>query len=117
MAEMREFEHTPLARIQEWCDVPAAKRPLFDSLVVMANYFGSDLSHCQLDGIQLSNVTYVTQPLFALTLFIVPGHRMSVRLVYDKRKYALGTVRNLLDEYVQLLKSIAEKPEQRLGAS
>jgi amino acid adenylation domain-containing protein len=115
MADIREFEQTPLALIQQWCDVPIEKRPLFDSLVVMANYSGSDLANCHAKGIKLSNVCYFTQPLYALTLFIVTGVRTSVRLVYDKRRYALGTVRQLLDEYRQLLTSIAENPEQRLG--
>jgi len=114
MAEIREFEHTPLALIQQWCDVPAARRPIFDSLVVMANYFGSDLGNCRPAGLELSNVAYITQPLYALTLFVVNGARMAVRMVYDKRRYAPATVRELLDEYRQLLTRIAENPEQRL---
>jgi amino acid adenylation domain-containing protein len=114
MAEVREFEQTPLALIQQWCDVPADKRPLFDTLVVMANYLGSDLSGLRPSGLKLSNVSYFTQPIYALTLFIVSGEQTTIRLVYDKRRYAGETARRLLDEYKQLLIGFAENPEQRL---
>jgi amino acid adenylation domain-containing protein len=114
MAEMREFEHTPLALIQQWCEVPPAKRPLFDTLVVMANYTGSDLAHCRPGDMQLEDLSYTTQPLFALTLFVVPGKRLSLRLVYDKRKYAPQTVDSLIEEYRQLLIGLAESPDQWL---
>ncbi|MDH3436827.1 MAG: condensation domain-containing protein, partial [Betaproteobacteria bacterium] len=114
MAEIREFEQVPLALIQQWCDVPAEKRPVFDTLVVMANYIGSDLANCRPRGVELSSVSYVTQPLYALTLFIQNGEQMKIRLVYDKRRYALVTVHQLLAEYRQLLIGFAENPEQRL---
>jgi len=115
MAEIREFEQTPLALIQQWCDVPAEKRPVFDTLVVMANYLGSDLENCRPKGVELSRVSYVTQPLYALTLFIQSGEQMKIRLVYDKKRYAVATVRQLLAEYRQLLIGFAENPEQRLS--
>src|SRR5207302_6826073 len=81
MAEIREFEQTPLALIQQWCDVPAGQRPVFDTLVVMANYLGSDLTTVRGEGLELSKVSYVTQPLYALTLFIVNGKQMTIRVV------------------------------------
>jgi amino acid adenylation domain-containing protein len=117
MAELREYEHTPLALIQQWCDVPPEKRPLFDTLVVMANYVGSDLTKASPPGLELANVSYVTQPLYALTLFVVGGAQMSVRLVYERRRYAHATVVQLLEEYRQLLLRIAENPEQRLAST
>jgi aryl carrier-like protein len=115
MAEMREHEHTPLALIQQWCEPAVGKRPLLDTLVVLGNYAGSDLTGCAPPGLAISNVSYITQPMYALTLFVVAGKQLSVRLVYDKRRYALETVRKLLDEYLQILRSIVENPEQRLG--
>ena len=63
---------------------------------------------------QLSSVVYVTQPLYALTLFIQGGEQLKIRLVYDKRRYALETVRSLLAEYRQVIIGFAENPDQRL---
>jgi amino acid adenylation domain-containing protein len=116
MAEIREFEQTPLGQIQQWCDVPAQKRPLFESIVVLANYTGSDLAQCHLKDVELTDVAYYTQPLFALTLFVVAGDEPTIRLVYDKKRYAAATVRALLDEYRRLLTGISGYPEQRLGS-
>jgi hypothetical protein len=114
MAEIRET-HAPLALVQQWCDVPVAKRPLFDTIVVIGNYAGNDLATCSLPNLQLENVRYITQPLYALTLFVVTSPRLSVRLVYEKRKYAAETAKDLLAEYVRLLRQMAESPEQRLS--
>jgi amino acid adenylation domain-containing protein len=115
LAEIREFEHTSLGQIQQWCDVPVQKRPLFDTIVVLANYTGSDLAGCRFTGLELTDVAYYTQPLFALTLFVVGGPRPSIRLVYDKKKYAASTVQTLLENYRGLLQSIAENSGQRVG--
>jgi aryl carrier-like protein len=114
MAEIREFEQTPLALVQQWSEVPPEKRPLFDTLVVMANYLGSDLANCRPNGVELTKVAYFTQPLYALTLFVQGGEQLRVRLVYDKRRFALETVRGLLAEYRQVLIGFAENPEQRI---
>ena len=115
MAEMREHEHTPLASIQQWCEESVGKRPLFDAIVVVGNYEGSDLASSAPNGLLLANVAYATQPLYALTLFIVMGARLSVRLVYDKRRYAHDTVVRLLDEFFGRMAAMAENPEQRLA--
>ena len=118
MAEIREFEHTPLGLVEQWCDVPAEKRPLFDTIVVMANYAGSDLTTCSPAEVGLSNVRYMTQPLYALTLFVVPSAGSTVlRLVYDKRRYAPATVAELLEDYRRLLTRIADNAEQSLGSA
>lgn len=112
MAEMREYEHTPLAQIQQWSEVPAARRPLFDSIVVVGNYAGSDLSACGQSVVEISDVASYTQPQYALTLFIVAGPSLRVRLVYEKKRYAAATAKALLDEYASVLNSIAENPGQ-----
>jgi hypothetical protein len=115
MAQMREHEHTPLALIQGWSDVPVQKRPLFDSIVVVGNYAGHDLSRCAVEGQAIVNVSSYTQPLYALTLFVVPGATLSIRIVYDKKRYAAVTTAGLLEEYRGLLDAIATSPEQRVA--
>jgi hypothetical protein len=115
MAEMRAHEHTPLALIQQWSDVPAARRPLFDSIVVVGNYAGNDLSACASEGLSIGRVMSYTQPLYALTLFVVMGPSLSLRLVYDKKRYAASTAASLLDEYRGVLLSIVANPEQRVA--
>jgi amino acid adenylation domain-containing protein len=116
MAEMREHEHTPLALIQQWSEVPAERRPLFDSIVVVGNYAGSDLSVCSPATLRIDAVEYYTQPLFALTLFATVAPQLAVSLVYDKRHFAPATAQLLTAEYLQLLAGIAGNPEQRIAS-
>jgi amino acid adenylation domain-containing protein len=116
MAAMREHEHTPLAQIQQWSSVPAARRPLFDSIVVVGNYAGNDLTGaCTNSAVSISEVASFTQPQYALTLFVVVGAALRVRLVYEKKRYAATTAKVLLDEYAGVLNSLAENPVQRLA--
>jgi amino acid adenylation domain-containing protein len=115
MAEMRQHEHTSLALIQQWSDVPAARRPLFDTIVVVGNYVGHDLSRCAAGGVEIDHVASYTQPLYALTLFVVPGESVTLRLVYDKKRYAAVTAGRLLDEYKDLIRAMIEQPEQRVA--
>ncbi len=65
-------------------------------------------------GMELSDVRYVTQPLYALTLFVVTAPRLTLRVVYDRKRYAGETIRALLSDYRNLLLRIAENPEQRV---
>ncbi len=116
MAEMREHERAPLASIQQWSDVPLGKYPLFDTIVVVGNYAGNDLSGCRPQGLALDGVRYITQPLFAFTLFAVTEPALSISLVYDKRKCAPETAKQLLRRFAGLLEAISENPEQRVAS-
>ena len=116
MAELREHEHVPLALVQQWSEVPLDRRPMFDSIVVVGNYVGSDLAVCRPAALEIGAVEYVTQPLFAYTLFATVEPELAVTLVYDKRRCAAATARRLLDEFGQLLADIGENPDRRVGA-
>jgi hypothetical protein len=115
MAEMRDYEHTPLALIQQWSEVPIAKRPLFDTIVVMGSYSADELASGCPAGLSLGNLSFVTQPLYALTLFVVAQKRLSVRIVYDKRRYDATLAQGLISEFLGLLRSFAEDPDQELA--
>ncbi len=115
MAEMREHEHTPLALIQQWSDVPADKRPMFDTIVVVGNYAGSDLATCRPAELEIDQVEYHTQPLFTFTLFATVEPSLALSLVYDKRRCASSTAAGLLAEYGQLLAGIGDNAEQRVA--
>ncbi len=115
MAEMREHEHTPLAMIQQWSDVPTDKRPMFDTIVVVGNYAGSDLAGCRPASLAVGEVSYFTQPLFAFTLFATVEPTLALSLVYDKRRCAPETATELLAEFRRLLADIGENPEQRVA--
>lgn len=115
MAESREFEQVPLALIHQWCEAAADGKPLFDTLVVMANYLGSDLAGCGSETLRISNVSYVTQPLYPLTVFVtrVDG-ALALRLVYERRRYTVAAADELLDRYRELLAHIVERPDHAL---
>lgn len=115
MAEIREHEQTPLSQIQLWSDVPADKRPLFDTLVVVGNYAGNDLATCRVPGLAPGDVVYQTQPLFAFTLFVTVEPVLRLTLVYDRKRCAPGTAARLLADYLEVLKALSVAPEQRLG--
>ncbi len=115
MAEVREHEHTPLASVQNWSEIAPEKRPMFDSLVVVGNYSGSDLAACAPPGLAIENVAYRTQPLYGLTLFVTVGADVQISLVYDRKRFAPTTANQLNLQLVHLLASMGENADQRMG--
>jgi amino acid adenylation domain-containing protein len=100
---LRQFEHTPLLKVQKWSDAP---RGLFDSILVFENFptessAGSDRS------LKVSQGRYLTRTNYPLTVIVVPEPDFTVRLLYERSRFddsamtrMLGQVQTLLDEFV-----------------
>jgi len=115
-AEAREYEHTPHRLIEDCSEVPAEELPLFESVVVIAPYRGSDFSAAE-HGISVSEFEFFTQPHYALTLFVTFDDHVRVRLVYERKRYDHSTAERLLAEYKDLVRAIVEgidKPVESL---
>jgi amino acid adenylation domain-containing protein len=112
--EMRQFEQIGMPRLQAASEVPKEMLPLFDSIVVTANYPGSELSRELGTDLTVTDIEYTTMPHYPVTLFVVAGERMALRLVYSRRLFTPEAVALLLDRYGALLDGICADPEQPL---
>ncbi|HUF77219.1 MAG TPA: condensation domain-containing protein, partial [Longimicrobiales bacterium] len=114
-AKARQFEHSPLRRIQAWSEIPAG-RELFDSLVVVENY--PVVGAVKGGGGSLAVETPVLRERtnYALTLGVEPGEMIPLQVLYDRRRFDSATIGRLLGHFRSLLDQMLEDPGRPLGA-
>ncbi len=113
LLDMRGFDYTPLAQIQSWSDAPAGT-PLFESIVVFENYPVAAAVDEQEGALALGLARTYERTNYPLTLVGAPGEQLSLRLMYDPRRYTAETVGRLMAHLARMLRLFAEQPEQTL---
>ena len=109
--EARQYDFSALIDIQGWSEVPRGT-PLFDSLLGFENYPRAGLS-TENDAIQRIEVFERTN--YPVTMIVVPGRELRVRLLYETGLFDGVTVRRMLGHYVRLLEEMAADPRRRLS--
>jgi surfactin family lipopeptide synthetase C len=110
----REYEHTPLMKIQEWSEVPRGKS-LFDSILVFENYELD--SYLRSLGGNWANreFTLLEQTNYKLALSGWAGPELLLKFAYDRRNFDDGTIRRMLGHLRTLLENFATNPQQKLS--
>jgi amino acid adenylation domain-containing protein len=112
--ESRQFEYSSLAQVQSWSAVPPGT-PLFESLLVFENYLSGASLEAHNTTLKVCDVRAFERTNYPLTLVVRPGSALSLRLLYDKRRFADATIAQMLGHVQALLEGIADGPERRLG--
>jgi len=120
---LRQYEWTPLSRIQRWSNVPGG-RPLFDSIVVFESYPEDESETGQL-GLQISPLVSRRQDAeyvlttgrnnYPLSLMVEPAVEMRLILSYARERFAHEDINRLLGYYRALLMAMAERPDVRVA--
>ncbi|SFV09579.1 non-ribosomal peptide synthetase [Pseudomonas sp. OV546] len=113
--EMRDFEHTPLTDIQGWSDFPRGET-LFDSILVFEN---APIDEQILDGgfeFSLDGMDHSVHTHYGLTVVILPGEQLGIRVSYDRERFEADTVQRLLGHLASLVRGMLAAPEAPLGS-
>ncbi|MFL5071599.1 MAG: amino acid adenylation domain-containing protein, partial [Xanthobacteraceae bacterium] len=112
-SRLMTHQHLGLAEIQQL----AGLGELFDTLVVFENY---PIDHGSLSadagGVRLSTVRGYDATHYALTLFVVPGDRLQLRLDFRADLFDRATVEGLAARFVRLLAGAVADPERAIGS-
>ncbi|AFY36084.1 amino acid adenylation domain-containing protein [Calothrix sp. PCC 7507] len=111
---LRDYEHTPLVKIQRWSDVPGGTS-LFDSILVFENYELNSALRSQGGRWQNLEFQLEEQTNFPLTLVGYAESELLLKLKYDQKKFADAKIRRMLGHLQTLLSSMATNPWQYLG--
>ncbi|HKH45336.1 MAG TPA: amino acid adenylation domain-containing protein, partial [Thermoanaerobaculia bacterium] len=114
LAGLRQFEHSPLARVQAWSGAPAGL-PLFESLLVFENYQRAPALPSAEVGLRVADVRFFESTETALTLAVGPGREILLHAEYDRRRFDAATVRRLLGHLRTLLGAMVAAPERALA--
>src|SRR5579864_4938259 len=114
LAEMREYEYTPLAEIQGWSEVKGGEG-LFETLVVFENYpvergVGEGMEVLGVEGVWVREQTN-----YGLTLVVVPGRRVRMQVLYERKRYGAGAMKGLLRQLEAVLGQMAADGGRRVG--
>ncbi len=112
-AALLPHQHLGLPEIQ----AEAGLGDLFDTLVVFENYPFSDETHeASPDGLRISGVEVHDQTHYPLSLMVVPGKRLLLRLDCREERTGADLGRSLLGQLCNVLVQMASRPEAPLGS-
>lgn len=111
---MRDYEHTPLVKIQRCSDVPPGK-PLFESIVVFENHELNTTLRSQGGRWENLQVQLAEQTNCPLTLLGYGESELLLKLKYDRQKFDDAKIARMLGHLQTLLSSMATNPWQCLG--
>ena len=110
--ELGAYQHTPLADLQSWSELPPGT-PLFDTILVFENY--------QLEPVlqRQTNSSYgfklLEQTNYPLLLSVYSGSRLNFQLEYDCSRFDAAAIRRMLRHLESLLASMVAQVESPLA--
>ncbi len=117
IAELRQFEYSPLVHVQGWSEVPRGM-PLFESIVVFAQYLSNGSSSAQPQfgpSIEIRDIVGIEQTNYPLTLTALPGAALAIDINYNCHRFNGATIERLVTHIERLIDSMLAQPEQQLS--
>ena len=112
--EARQYEHSPLAQIQAWSDVPRGQ-PLFENVLVFENYpIDTAMKNASGSSLVVGSVRAVEKMNYPLSLTVMPAEELSLRLSYDERRFDAAAIGRMMGHLSALLEGMAARPDARL---
>jgi amino acid adenylation domain-containing protein len=113
--EMRQYEYSPVLKIQGWSDVPRGL-PLFESVFIFENWPG-DLSLQDWRGeLEIGEARCMEGGTgFPLTVQVSPDRQLALIINYDRRRFDADTISRMLEHWRTLLEGMVANPQRRLS--
>lgn len=112
--ELLRYQHVPLAEISALTEVPRG-RPLFETILVYENYPLSGQLLERMESLGMSELRAWDKTNYSLTLAVSPGPRLTLQVVYDRKRYGARAIQKLLGHLTNLLRALPQNPECTLG--
>jgi amino acid adenylation domain-containing protein/non-ribosomal peptide synthase protein (TIGR01720 family) len=107
LAAARQYEHSPLAKVHEWSEVPRGM-PLFETLVVYENYPVDSSLRGRGGSVAVKDVHLWEQIHYPLVLVVAPLAALRFRLMYDARRFDRDTAARILRHLEVLLEGFVQ---------
>ena len=114
--EQRQYEHTSLLDVLDWCGLPK-ERLLFDSYLVFENYpfDESVLEHGRNWNLQVSSAITQTEHPLRVQIWPLPASPMLILTSYYPSKVSAEATGRLMQDFRKALERVAAGAEQTLG--
>ena len=114
-AVLDQYAYSSLAEIQQFSDV-ARRTPLFESLLVFENYPVDQSIDPALSGLVIDGIEVREHTNYPLTLAVVPGDQLLLRLSFETSRYEHAAALELLQQVEARLVAFAADPDQPVRA-
>jgi amino acid adenylation domain-containing protein len=106
LAEMREYEWSPLAKVQGWSGLPRGTR-LFDTVFAFENWIGDITGGTKGGSLRVEDIVPVEGGIdYPLLVEAAASPRVTARFTYDRRQLDEASVARLADGYRHVLEAI-----------
>jgi len=111
---LREFEHTPLVKIQSWSEVPSGQ-PLFESIFNFQDPSWDNALRAQ--GGRWANREFgiCSQSNYPLVVDAYGGDAVLVKILYHRTRFDDDAITRMLGHFKTLLEGMATNPEAELS--
>src|SRR5262249_17341640 len=113
--ETRQYEFSPLSRIQKWSEIDRGK-PLFESLLVFENYQTSSGHMVETERGDIVGFRAQDWTNYPLVLSVGPSANLLLRISYDKNRFGHEAIERMLRHLERLLEEMVSKQDQPLKA-
>jgi amino acid adenylation domain-containing protein/non-ribosomal peptide synthase protein (TIGR01720 family) len=114
-AALREFESSRLVDIQGWSEVPRGQA-LFESALVFENYPVDAAITAPVAGLELGAVESFEHTNFPLTLYVLPGDDLALRLDYAESRFTDESMHALATQVAEVLGSFAAAADRPVAS-
>jgi non-ribosomal peptide synthetase component F len=114
-AEMQQFAHAPLERVQEWSGVPWRTR-LFETLLVFQHDDAETSTRSWLgEGLATEMVHVPTRTAYPLSVIVAGDDALSLRITYDPRHFDPASATAMAEGLRAALLAMIATPDATLG--
>lgn len=111
---VRAHEHTPLAEIQGWSDVPRGQ-PLFESIISFQDPSWDAVLRAQNGRWSNREFSIHNQPNFPLWVDIYGGVGMKLRIGFDESRFEETDIARMLGHFQTIVRAMVKDTSQRVG--
>ncbi|HET8844321.1 MAG TPA: amino acid adenylation domain-containing protein, partial [Ktedonobacteraceae bacterium] len=114
--ELQAYEYVSAGQVHQWSEMVGSS-PLYESLLVVENYpAGVGTAHEE-SGTGVGDAVYQeAQTRYPLTLLIADGVRLSIRCIYDTRRFERGSVELILQQFQHLVRAVVTEEYEQIEA-
>src|SRR5262249_8430295 len=105
LAAMRQYESTPLSRVQGWSEVPRGE-PLFESLLVSENYPTGKALGTSIGSLEIRDVELKDRANYPLSLVVIPEEKLAFEVLYDSVRFDGAAIHRLMGHLETLLRGM-----------
>ncbi|MEG4939659.1 amino acid adenylation domain-containing protein [Microcoleus sp. F4-D5] len=111
---LQEYGNVPLAKTQEWSDIPRSQA-LFESLLVVEKYHINSALQALGGNWQNREFQLLEQTSFPLTVYAYGGSELLLKIAGDRQRFDPIAITRMLGHLQTLLESIAANPDRKIS--